>query len=154
MKKLFYFGIEGASFLLPFVMTFYSCFFWSKIPEKIPTHFNLLGQIDHYGDKKMLALLLVIVWLIYGLLSLMQKYPKMYAWSKEIGENERNHQFQQMAKESIAMQKGLFMGLFSYIFFHTIQQTSLNMIMLLAFILAISGILLWEGRKILSNNKE
>lgn len=34
--------------LLPFV---YLAFIWNKLPEKIPTHWNYKGDIDHWGDK-------------------------------------------------------------------------------------------------------
>ncbi|WP_348824546.1 SdpI family protein [Flavobacterium aestuarii] len=37
--------------LLPFV---YLAFIWNSLPEKVPTHWNKLGEIDHWGDKSSL----------------------------------------------------------------------------------------------------
>ncbi|REH01210.1 SdpI family protein [Flavobacterium aquicola] len=34
--------------LLPFV---YLAFIWNSLPEKVPTHWNAKGEIDHWGDK-------------------------------------------------------------------------------------------------------
>ena len=34
--------------LIPFI---YLTFLWNKLPEKIPTHWNSKGEIDHWGDK-------------------------------------------------------------------------------------------------------
>jgi len=52
MKKAFYVAIEIFTVVLLIGMIMYLRFFWDNIPEEIPTHFNLLGKIDHYGDKK------------------------------------------------------------------------------------------------------
>ena len=37
--------------LLPFV---YLAFIWNSLPEKVPTHWNKMGEIDHWGDKSFL----------------------------------------------------------------------------------------------------
>lgn len=34
--------------LLPFV---YLAFIWNSLPDKVPTHWNQRGEIDHWGDK-------------------------------------------------------------------------------------------------------
>ncbi len=54
------------------------CVFWYQLPEKMPTHFNLLGQADGYNHKVFAifglpALMLLMHWL---LLFLMIKDPK------------------------------------------------------------------------------
>ena len=69
--------------LLP---TLIGCVFWFQLPEKMPTHFNLLGQADGY-DHKMFAifglpaLMLLMHWLI---LFLMIKDPKSSNISSKI----------------------------------------------------------------------
>ena len=69
--------------LLP---TLVGCVFWFQLPEKMPTHFNLLGQADGY-DHKMFAifglpaLMLLMHWLI---LFLMIKDPKSSNISSKI----------------------------------------------------------------------
>jgi len=154
MKKAFYVAIEIFTVVLLIGMIMYLRFFWDNIPEEIPTHFNLLGKIDHYGDKKMIFLLPAIAWLIYGLMTLMQKYPKLYVWAKEPGQTTANHQLQMVVKDGITLQKGLFVGVFLYIFMHTVKQTSLNPVIMLFFLVAIFSILFWEGRKILKKINE
>lgn len=54
------------------------CVFWSQLPEKMPTHFNLLGQADGYDDKMFAVFglpvfMLLMHWLV---LFLMIKDPK------------------------------------------------------------------------------
>ena len=62
------------------------CVFWNQLPEEMPTHFNLLSQVDGY-DHKMFAifglpaLMLLMHWLI---LFLMIKDPKSSNISSKI----------------------------------------------------------------------
>ncbi|WP_348800382.1 SdpI family protein [Flavobacterium adhaerens] len=37
--------------LLPFI---YLAFIWNTLPEKVPTHWSIKGDIDHWGDKTFL----------------------------------------------------------------------------------------------------
>ena len=69
--------------LLP---TLVGCVFWFQLPEKMPTHFNLLGQADGYDHKMsaifgLPALMLLMHWLI---LFLMIKDPKSSNISSKI----------------------------------------------------------------------
>ena len=48
-------------FLIPAV---YLAFIWNEIPEVIPMHANLRGEIDRYGHKSELLLLIAIVMVI------------------------------------------------------------------------------------------
>lgn len=62
------------------------CVFWYQLPEKMPTHFNLLGQADGYNHKVFVifglpALMLLMHWL---LLFLMIKDPKSSNISSKI----------------------------------------------------------------------
>ena len=72
--------------LLILLPTLVGCVLWFQLPEKMPTHFNLLGQADGY-DHKMFAifglpaLMLLMHWLI---LFLMIKDPKSSNISSKI----------------------------------------------------------------------
>ena len=39
--------------------------YWGKAPDIVPTHFNFKGEIDVYGSKNTLFILLPIVIIIY-----------------------------------------------------------------------------------------
>ena len=38
----------NAIVLLPFI---YLAYIWNQLPEKVPLHWNLQGEVDRYGDK-------------------------------------------------------------------------------------------------------
>jgi len=57
--------------LMPFV---YLTFIWNTLPNKVPTHWNFKGEVDHWGDKhSLIGLLFMLPVLMYVLLLLAPK---------------------------------------------------------------------------------
>jgi len=57
--------------LLPFV---YLAYLWNQLPEKVPLHWNIKGEVDRYGDKIELILIPILLpLLIYVILSVVPK---------------------------------------------------------------------------------
>ena len=57
--------------IIPFV---YLTYIWEKLPEKVPVHWNIEGQVDRYGDKSELILIpLLLPLLIYVLFTIIPK---------------------------------------------------------------------------------
>ncbi len=44
--------------LLPIVYLFYT---WNTLPEKVPTHFNINGEIDAWGNKNSLIIMILLL---------------------------------------------------------------------------------------------
>ena len=42
----------------------YLAFIWNDLPEKVPIHYNLKGEIDHYGNKSELLILIAVLTVI------------------------------------------------------------------------------------------
>ena len=60
MKNLFS-KLEWILLLIALIPSFLLYWFWEKIPQTIPTHYNFQGNADAWGDKSML------LWMIPGL---------------------------------------------------------------------------------------
>lgn len=67
--------------LLPFV---YLAYIWNELPEKVPMHWNIKGEIDRFGEKSelllipiLLPLLIYIVFLIVPKIDPKNKISKM-----------------------------------------------------------------------------
>jgi uncharacterized membrane protein len=67
--------------LLPFV---YLAYIWNQLPEKVPMHWNIKGEIDRYGDKIeliiipiLLPLLVYVVFLVIPIIDPKNKLNKM-----------------------------------------------------------------------------
>jgi uncharacterized membrane protein len=48
--------------LLPF---FYLTYIWDQLPKKVPMHWNINGEIDRYGDKAELIIILLLPLFVY-----------------------------------------------------------------------------------------
>ncbi len=73
------FLIISGSFITTFIM-------WNGIPNQIPTHFNVAGQIDNYGDKINIIVILCVglaLWFLISLITLILKIPNIGIKAKE-----------------------------------------------------------------------
>ena len=60
---------------------------YSRLPEIIPTHINIIGEIDGYGSKDTFNILPFFGVIIYVGLSIMQKYPHVFNYPVEVNED-------------------------------------------------------------------
>ena len=67
--------------LLPFL---YLAYIWNQLPEKVPVHWNVKGEIDRYGDKIelmlipiLLPLLIYVIFLVVPRIDPKKKLNKM-----------------------------------------------------------------------------
>lgn len=61
---------------------------WKNLPQELPTHFNLAGQADGWGDKSTLLALPVIAWVLYVTISILEHFPQI--WNVPTGVTEEN----------------------------------------------------------------
>lgn len=47
----------------------YLAFIWNALPEQVPLHWNIHGEIDRYGPKSQLIIILLLPLFIYGLMT-------------------------------------------------------------------------------------
>ncbi len=124
-------------------VTLYAAFRWSAIPEKIPTHFNAAGEIDAFGGKEALLVPLVIAWVLYGLLSLVEAIPAVWNTGVEVTPENREAVFriiktmQSLLKAEIAMW-------FSYLILCSALCRGLSAFALPLGLFLIFGTLLWS----------
>lgn len=67
--------IGAMSIVLPLV-------FWSKIPQKLPMHYNAAGVVDHWSDKSSLILLFFVIAMLMGMMSIVVYFVKSNMESK------------------------------------------------------------------------
>ena len=72
------------------VMTF---IYWEKAPEVVPTHYNFKGEIDAYGSKNTLFILLPIAVIIYIGIAILAKFPNIYNYPVEINSRNKEKQY-------------------------------------------------------------
>lgn len=87
---------------------------WFKLPNIIPSHFNFAGEIDAYGGKSALLILLFIVLALYVLLSIISKFPHVYNYPVEITEENAEKQYRN-AIRLMRVMKFVIVVIFTYI---------------------------------------
>ncbi|WP_449443530.1 DUF1648 domain-containing protein [Ureibacillus acetophenoni] len=76
--------IGGGIFLLSLV---YAAVSWGTLPDKIPGHFNGLGEVDRWGSKYEIIILPIIGGFIFVLMTLFEKAPHMHNYPKRLNES-------------------------------------------------------------------
>jgi len=64
-----------------------------KMPTIIPTHFNISGQADDYGNKLTLLILPLLATIIYFGLTQLNKYPHIFNYMTKITEENAQKQY-------------------------------------------------------------
>ncbi|MEA5573499.1 DUF1648 domain-containing protein [Calothrix sp. UHCC 0171] len=67
---------------------------WFALPETIPTHFGFYGRANGWGSKNILWLFPILSLWIYGLLTLLNRYPHIFNYPVQITEENALRQYQ------------------------------------------------------------
>lgn len=93
---------------------------WSHIPQRIPMHYDLAGNITRWGSRKELILFPVLAWITYLPMTLVEQFPQ--AWNTGIHVTEHNRsRVYTVILHMISSLKFLITCLYTY----SILQTSL-----------------------------
>lgn len=66
---------------------------YNQLPETIPSHFNLQGEVDGYGDKSTIFILLVLHLGITALLNWVGNHPEQHNYPIAITDENRAQQY-------------------------------------------------------------
>jgi uncharacterized membrane protein len=77
-------ALELTGWMMVILLWAFAAYNYSTLPDKIPTHFNAAGQVDDYGSKIFIFLLPVIGTLLYPLMTVLNKFPHIFNYPKEI----------------------------------------------------------------------
>lgn len=67
--------------------------YWGKASDIVPIHYNFKGEVDAYGSKNTIFILLLIVIIIYLGLTILSKYPQIYNYCIEINPRNKEKQY-------------------------------------------------------------
>lgn len=91
-----------ALFFMIFCIVF-TLIHWNQLPERIPTHFNILGEADGYGDKASLLAILPISLLIYLSMTILGRFPNVYNYMVKITEENAERQYRLATRLMLVM---------------------------------------------------
>jgi uncharacterized membrane protein len=103
--------------LIPFV---YLIYIWNRLPEKVPMHWNGAGEIDRYGDKKelvvMLFMLVGITYIIFLVIPYIDPKQKLQSMGNKLN--------------NLRLILALFMSALAIYILYSVQQKTSNPVLI------------------------
>ena len=111
---------------------------WSTIPAQIPAHYNAAGEVNRWGSKSERIILPIISWLIYGMITLIERFPQAWNTGVRVTEENRAEVFR-LLKNMIACVKMITLSIFSCLTVLSSLARNLPMWFLLVFLVLLFG---------------
>jgi uncharacterized membrane protein len=96
---------------------------FGQLPEQIPTHYNAAGAADAFGARWTLLILPVVGAVLWGLLTLVNRFPHLWNYPVKITEHNAASQYRR-GRTFMALLKVEVMGMFTYLVWGTIQTAN------------------------------
>ena len=111
---------------------------WETIPAEIPGHYNATGEVDKVTDKSFLIVLLIVGWIIFIGLSVVEKFPQI--WNTGVQVTEQNKEkIYRILKNMIGTIKLLVALMFSYLTLYSATRKSLPLLFTPVFLILMFG---------------
>jgi uncharacterized membrane protein len=81
-------GLELTALLLVVSFILFVSVQWDQLPQTIPGHFNAMGEIDRWGNKREFLILPIIGVLLYLFMTVISFFPQ--TWNVPVKVTERN----------------------------------------------------------------
>jgi len=114
-KTLDIFGAMGLLFMIAMI-----AFYWSSLPERIPSHFGGSGRPEAWSGKSMLLVLPSISAVLYTGLTVLSRYPHIYNYAWPITPQNAATQYR-LARQMVIVLKTEIVWIFAYLDWQTIQ---------------------------------
>ena len=70
--------LEVLCLLLLLGTTIYIIAIWSSVPEQIPSHYNMTGEIDGWSSKGEMLYLVGLMYFVYILFTVIEQFPQSW----------------------------------------------------------------------------
>lgn len=111
---------------------------WKTIPDQIPAHYNAAGEVNRWGSKSELIVLPIISWLIFGLITLAERFPSIWNTGVRITPENRDAVYR-LLKNLIAVIKIFVLLMFGSITVISSLRLSLPVWYILGFLALLFG---------------
>ena len=97
---------------------------WPSIPDKLPMHYNFAGEIDRWGGKGEVLFLVVMVWILYLMISLVEHFPSVWNTGVQVTQENRMRVYRTL-KYMVKTLKLAMTLVFTFLIFNTVAGTPL-----------------------------
>lgn len=137
-KNKYDIGVEIICIILLVGVMIYLFINWNSIPDKIPGHYNAMGEIDRMGSKKELFLLPIIGWLMYLGMTLLEQFPKVWNTGVTVTEENKERVYS-VLKNMLNTIKLIVVAVFVYLTINSSQTMPLSVWFLPVFLTLMFG---------------
>lgn len=138
-KKTAFSKIANLISLLSIVgIVLYVIITWKNIPDMIPGHYNIAGEIDKYSSKNSIWFLVAVQILLFTMMSVLERFPNIWNTGVQITEKNRERVYT-ILRNMLSYLKMMIMVYFSYMTLQSIDGEKLNSISVSVFLLLIFG---------------
>lgn len=116
---------------------------WNNIPDKIPGHYNAMGEIDRWGNKGELLVLPIIGWIMYIGITVLEHFPMVWNTGVTITE-ENKARIYPILKNMIGTTKLLVVGVFVFLAINSALAKSLPIWFLPIFLVLMFGSIIFS----------
>ncbi|MCA0993723.1 DUF1648 domain-containing protein [Pseudalkalibacillus hwajinpoensis] len=86
-------GFDLATLIFLLLSIVYLSLEWAGIPNRVPIHFNATGEADNWGSKMAIILFPLLGMLIWGVFTVLERYPHRYNYVVKITEGNAALQY-------------------------------------------------------------
>ena len=117
---------------------------WDKLPQEVPGHYNGAGEADIISSKDSLIFPLVVAWILFIGLTIIERYPQIWNTGVTITEKNRERVYRTL-KNMLNTIKLILVMVFSYTIVNSSLGLNLSPYFLPVFLLLIFGTLILYG---------
>ena len=121
-------------------VTLYLILAWNTIPAKVPMHYNAAGEVNQWGSKSGLIIFPIISWMIFGMITLIERYPQIWNTGVRITKENRD-QVYRLLKDLIAWVKMITLSIFGFLTVLSALARNLPVWFLLVFVVLLFGVI-------------
>jgi len=134
--------MEVASLLIIISMFLLVIIRWDSLPDKIPGHYNALGEVNRWGNKGELIILPIVSIMMYLLLTVVTAFPSI--WNMPVTVTEENRvRVIGCTKNMMLLMKAEMLLMFAYINYNTMEVKALSPLFLPVTLVIIFGTLIF-----------
>lgn len=111
---------------------------WKNIPDMIPGHYNIAGEIDKYSSKNSIWILIVVQILLFTMMSVLERFPNIWNTGVKITEENREIVYTNLRNIQTYL-KMMIMIYFSYMTFQSIGGGNLHSMSIFIFLVLVFG---------------
>ena len=98
---------------------------YSKLPDSIPMNYDISGQINKYGGKSNIIILVAITTVVFIGMTILSRFPRVFNYPVIITENNAFLQYRNMARMIRCLKLAIIL-VFGYFVIHTVFYTGEN----------------------------